>query len=212
MKKTLLIFFVFFTVKAYSQTISYGISAGLNYTHLPGTGTLNYSSSDGYITGLQAGGLMDIGFKAFNIQPGILFTTTGGEGRVTTVNSNGDIVDYVNNKIVLDYIKIPVNLLYKIKAGKGSLFFGGGPYVAIGVSGKISYATNKDYGTTDNLRFGSNYEDIKNPDFGINVLEGYRLNLGLAISAGYSLGLSNVYNTGANNKNQGFNISIDYFF
>lgn len=213
MKKTLLFFlFIFFTIWAYSQTITYGISAGVNYTNFPGSGTLNYSPSNDYITGFRVGGLMDIGFKTFSIQPGILYSTTGGQGKINLLAVNGKVTDYINNKIVINYIKIPMNLLYKIKAGSGNLFIGGGPYVALGVSGKISYATNKNFGTTHNLTFGGNNSDIKNPDFGINVLEGYRLNSGVALSAGYSFGLTKVYNSDANNKNKGFSISVDYFF
>jgi len=212
MKRILLLFFILFTVKAYSQKISYGISAGLNYTNLPGNGTLNHSSSDKYLIGFRVGGLMDIGYKTFSIQPGILFTTTGGQGKVYFINGNNNVTDYVNNKIVLNYIEIPINFLYRIKTSSGKLFVGGGPYVGIGISGKISYATNKSFGTTDNLSFGGDYSNIKMPDLGINVLEGYQLNSGIAISAGYSLGLRNIYNTGANNKNKGFNFSVDYFF
>jgi hypothetical protein len=67
MKKLLLVFFIFFTVSAYSQTISYGISAGLNYTNLPGNGRLNYYSlTDKYITGFRVGGLMDIKHSVYN--------------------------------------------------------------------------------------------------------------------------------------------------
>lgn len=212
MKKTLLIFFIFFTVRAYSQKISYGISAGVNYTNLAGTQTLNYSPSGDYLTGFRIGGLMDIGFKAFSIQPGILYNTTGGQGRLNFTDMAGKVTDYVNNRIVLDYINIPVNLLYKIKAGSGSLFIGGGPYAGIWIAGKIHYATNKSYGTTQDLTYGDNSKEIKNPEFGLNILEGYRLNSGLAISVGYSFALTKVYTTGATNKDKGFNLSVDYFF
>lgn len=212
MKKTLLIFFIFFTVNAYSQTISYGISAGFNYTNLAGTQTLNYSSSGDYLAGFRVGGLMDIGFKAFSIQPGIIYITTGGQGKLNFTDVNGKITDYVNNKIVLDYVEIPLNFLYKIKAGSGRLFIGGGPYTGIWVAGKIHYATNKSYGTIEDLTYGGNSKEIKNPEFGINMLEGYRLNSGVALSAGYSFALIHVYTTGASNKNKGFNFSADYFF
>jgi hypothetical protein len=105
-----------------------------------------------------------------------------------------------------------VNLLYKIKASSGGFFIGGGPYVSIWTAGKIHYATNKSYGTTEDLTYGSNSKQMKSPEIGVNALSGYKLNSGLAISAGYSLGLTNTYTTGANNKNKGFNISVSYFF
>lgn len=213
MKKILFIVLIFFTSRAYSQTISYGIIGGATYTQLPGTQTLNYGLSDKYITGFQAGGFMDIGFKKFSIQPSILFTSTGGQGKVYFNNTaNSGVTDYVNNKIVLDYFKLPINLVYKIKAGAGHIFIGGGPYVAFGTSGKISYATNKPYGTQNSVTFGNDKADAKNPEFGINGILGYKFKPGVALSAGYSLALTDTYSSGANNKNKGFNISVEYFF
>jgi hypothetical protein len=85
MKKYLLIIFILFTVKVYSQTISYGINAGLNYTNTPGNGnpntTLLYTISNNYQTGFHVGGLIDIKFQSFSIQPGVLFTTIGGQNK-----------------------------------------------------------------------------------------------------------------------------------
>jgi len=95
MKKTLLISFMFFTMRAYSQTISGGISAGINYTNLPGPGTLFFSSSYSYIPGFRVGGLMDIGFKAFSIQPGVFYSTSGGQGRDNIYDQNGKIVEEI---------------------------------------------------------------------------------------------------------------------
>jgi len=212
MKKTLLIFFIFFAVRAYSQTISGGISAGVNYTNLPGPGTFFFYPSGSYNPGFRVGGLMDIGFKAFSIQPGVFYSTAGGHSRDNFYDQSGNLIDYSDDKMVLDYIKIPVNLLYKIKTGSGSVFIGGGGYAAIGVSGKISYFTNQSNSFTSKLKFGSDYGAIKKHDFGINIIEGYRLNSAVAISGEYSIGLVNVYNTTASNKNRGFNISVDYFF
>ena len=212
MKKILLILFILCSVHAYSQTISYGISGGPNFTNFPGNGTLNLSPSNDYITGFHVGGLLDIKFQSFSLQPGILFTTTGGEGKVYFYNGSNGVTDYVINKIVLDYIEVPINFLYRIKTDNGSVFLGGGPYFSFGVSGKISYAINKDYGTTDNLSFGNDSSDINVLDFGVNTLEGYQFDSGFVISGGYGFGLTNVYHSGPDNKNKGFTVSIGYFF
>jgi hypothetical protein len=106
MKKLLFIIFILFTARAYPQTITYGISAGLNYTDLPGNSTLLYSLSNDYIMGFHIGGLMDIKFKAFSMQPGILYSTMGGQGKTSLFYGNGNITSGTN-KIVLDYIEIP---------------------------------------------------------------------------------------------------------
>jgi len=212
MKKTLLIFFIFFAVRAYSQTISGGISAGINYTSQPGPGTLFFSSYNNYIPGFRVGGLLDIGLKSFSIQPGIFFSTAGGTSRDNFYDQSGNVIDYIGDRIVVYYIKIPLNVEYKIKLGDGSVFIGGGGYTAIGVAGKLSFATNKSYSSTHDLEFGSDYGDARRTDFGINIIDGYKLNSGLAISGEYSFGLVNTYSDSPNNKNRGFNISVDYFF
>jgi hypothetical protein len=72
MKKTLLILLTLFATKAFSQTVSYGFSAGFNYSSVPGNGnpntTLLYSISDNYQAGYHVGGLVDIAFKGFSSQ------------------------------------------------------------------------------------------------------------------------------------------------
>ena len=211
MKKLILCAFLLISAHVYSQKINLGITGGLNYTNFPGTGTLNYSSSNDYLSGFRVGGLLDIGFKSFSIQPGIIFTTKGGQGKVSLYFGDGTS-DEVVNKIVLSYLEIPINMFYRFKAENGSVFIGGGPYTGIGVSGKISYATNKSYGTSQDLTFGSSANNISLFDFGINFLEGYQFNTGFIITGGYCLGLSNPYNNGAVNKNRGFNLSVGYFF
>jgi hypothetical protein len=213
MKKALLIFLIFFTAEAYSQTLSYGVTAGFTYTNMSGTGTFYFPPSNDYIPGYQVGGLLDIGFKSFSIQPGVLYITAGGHAKDYFPDAQGQLTAYRSNRIVLHYARIPVNFLYKLKTGTNIIFIGRGPYLAIGLWGKYDYGPNNNYGYTLNLRFGSGAAGIENLEFGLNGIVGLRLKSGLAVTAGYSSGLTNVYSdTNYSNRNRGFNLSEDYFF
>ncbi|WP_295675400.1 porin family protein [uncultured Mucilaginibacter sp.] len=191
MKKALLILLVLLASKTFSQTVSYGLSAGINYSNLSGNGNPITSS---YLIGIRAGGLVDIGFKNFSIQPGLLFTKMGGQNTTKT------------EQLILNYLEIPVNFLYHEKERAGNFFIGGGPYISFG-----TLATNIYTGLRNNFFFGNN-EGLHRADVGLSALTGYQFTSGFAISGGYSMGITDVYSGGANNKNSAFNISVEYFF
>jgi hypothetical protein len=191
MKRILLILLVLLASKTFSQTVTYAFSAGVNFSNLPGNG---YPSFSNYLFGVRGGALADIGFRNFSLQPGLLFTKLGGQNTSNTEH------------LVLNYVQIPLNLIYREKEKDGNFFIGGGPYLSFGTLATYVYGTER-----DNYYFG-NYEGFHRADFGLNVLMGYQFDNGLAISGGYGVGLTDVYSTGPNNRNGAFNISVDYFF
>ena len=188
MKKTLFLSFIGLTSLASAQSVKFGVKAGVNFA----TETASISgvsiTSDTY-TSFHFGAIADIGLQNFSIQPGVLFSVKGS----SSTNSSGTS---------LTYIEVPVNLLYHIPAGPGKVFFGAGPYLGYGIS------------ASNGVSFGSTTDKVANPDFGLNLLGGYRLNSGLLFSAGYGLGLANLINNGngATLKNRVTSISIGYFF
>ena len=199
-----------------AQSISFGIKAGLNLTELPATAS-GVSVTNNYLVGFHAGGLVDIKFGSFSIQPGILFTTKGGKSAYTLTEdlSGATLTATGNSTTTLNYIEVPVNFLYRMEAGDGNVFFGAGPYVGYGLSGKLVGDATA-VGTTSHIdqsiKFGNSDGDVKNPDVGINGLVGYQLNNGLTVSAGYGYGLIDTSSAGANVKNQGFSFSVGFFF
>jgi hypothetical protein len=218
MKKIVLFtVFTLLTFFGYSQTISYGVNAGLNITKA--SMVLNgQPNSNNYEAGFHVGSLVDIKFGSFSIQPGLFFTTKGGatENVSQEVSTGLTTPATGTTKLILDYIEVPVNFLYKLKAGSGELFFGAGPYVAIGVHA-VSEFNGKYNGTTDymvfNEEFGSgNNAKVKRFDLGMNGILGYRLKSGFAISAEYGESVVNISNVGGSVKNQGFSFSLGYFF
>ena len=207
MKKALMLFSLIGIINfSFAQSVSFGVKAGLNFSNVSSSGgglTVTTSST----TGFHVGAVADIGFGNLSLQPGVLYSTKGG-----SLNFSGGA-----DKLTLNYVEVPVNLLYNIPVGVGKLFIGGGPYVAFGLSGKSTLsgtATSTGSGSeSQSITFGSASGDVKNPDFGVNILGGFRFKSGFSLSAGYGIGLANLSNESSiSTKNNALSFSIGYFF
>jgi hypothetical protein len=218
MRKLLLLacFVIIASAGAYAQTITYGVKAGLNLTELPASGD-GLMINNKYLTGFHVGGVVDFKFDSFSIQPALLFTTKGGKTDFSFSESfDGQTISGTGTaKTTLNYLELPVNFLYRVPAGDGNVFFGGGPYIALGLSGKAKATATAEGQTTDtseDVKFGSADGEIKNPDFGFNALIGYQLNSGFTINAGYGQSFVSSTDSEGKVKNQGFSFSVGYFF
>ena len=116
----------------------------------PGWDTLNYrySARTGYHVGL----LVDLAFSRtsnFHLQSGMNFSNKGRKfsmvfDTTTSSISRIDALQYVN------YMELPLNLVFKLKLGKKSnLILGGGPYAAFLYNGKERKETIYTNGTVD---------------------------------------------------------------
>jgi hypothetical protein len=100
----------------------------------------------------------------------------------------------------LTYLELPLNMLYKPAASKGSFFVGGGPAPAIYIGENIFYA---------------GYQYFKKFDFGINILTGYELPIGFSINLHYTHGLLNISENKTDlplTRNRCFGLSVGYSF
>ncbi len=189
MKKALLVLSFIATsvsfVFAQQSGVKFGIKGGVNFSSLTASGG-GYSINSGNVTSFHVGGVADISLSdVLSVQPGVLYSNKGASGST------------------LGYIEVPVNLIYSSGSGSGKFFFGAGPYFGYGVS------------ASNGNKFGSGTNDVANPDFGINILAGYRLESGLAFNVNYGYGLANLNNdksSGYTVKNSVTSISIGYFF
>jgi len=193
---------------AFAQTIDFGVKGGLNLSNqtLSGAGQSIYSKN---LSGFNVGGIMDLGWGDFSIQPGIFFTTKGYESTPIPITGNQTYGGGVKTK--LNYIQIPVNLLYHIHIVPGLKFYlGGGPYLGYGVSGSISGD-----GESDDIHFSKTTDGFsyKNPDFGVNFIAGFEIKKTILLDASYGLGLSNItYSPTATMHNRVLGISVGYMF
>ncbi len=229
MKKILLLFILSSSIKlTFAQAIKFTITAGVNESTVskvpddfireiavPGE-TFPNSKLLGFHLGIFAA--YSVG--KISIQPGLLYTTKGGIPY--SVSGSFIINDYYTRKDVLrlNYVEIPLNVLYNIPIGAGKVFIGGGPYIGIGISGKETYAiTDISYGETSvnkgnkNITYGSGYDDLKGTDFGLGAKLGFALKQGWLISFDYEYGLTNLSNDPRyNGGNKVVSLSLGYSF
>jgi hypothetical protein len=76
MKKLFLaLFSTIVTTISFAQTINFGIKAGLNLSEFYRNNSITVNNSN--ISGFNAGGIVNIDYKNFSIQPGIFYSTKG---------------------------------------------------------------------------------------------------------------------------------------
>jgi hypothetical protein len=107
---------------------------------------------------------------------------------------------YVNERsrdYKLNYLELPLNIVYTIPVRYGGIMVGAGPSVSMGLNGKVyqgSVTTDVVFDNSPGTKQSNNIY-LKQFDFGINVLAGYQLNQGLFVDAGYNFGLSDISTT-----------------
>ncbi|PZF73111.1 porin family protein [Taibaiella soli] len=210
-----------FTQAAAKVHIKAGPEAGINFTDiwLKANGN-KYSSS--MSPGLKIGGVVDFGFnKLISFQPGLFFTQKGATTTLASYNSSGAYVS-VKRKIRMNYIEVPLNVLFKLGySHEGHFEVGGGPYVAFAVGGKVKLkysepATGTTQETTNSLNIGdAATDDVKSMDAGINFVGGYQWKAGVILRAQLAFGVPNILPEGNSDnhmRNWGFGVSAGYLF
>ena len=192
-----------------------GIRAGANFATWGG----DHVEDAKYKLGFQMGLVADFPLENENlfIQPGFLFSQIGV--RVETSETRRYLrterrYDEIY-KVSLNYIQIPVNIVYK----SGSrLLLNAGPYLGFGLGGKATEETSvfeegklvdndKD---TEKINMGSSSkDDFKGFDFGLGIGVGMQLNDKFQVGAGYNLGLVSIIDD-LFIKNRAFSITLTY--
>lgn len=203
--------------------VGYGIKAGVNLPKMTmketisglGTGLTTKAATNFYVSGYAN----IFAAPNFAIQPGLSLQGKGGklESSDTESSFSYDVTQTTN----IMSIDIPVNAVYYIPAGAGSVFVSAGPYAGFNISGKAKSKYTATYeGETEteteeeDIEFGSGDEaDMKRVDFGVNFQAGYKLSNGFLINAGYGLGLANlspISDIKANNRILSFGIGFEF--
>jgi hypothetical protein len=221
------------TSLTFAQSVKFGVSAGLNESTFHEsnssviTGTSSSKEFTSNVTGFHIGAFLEFTMKQFAIQPGLMYTTKGSN--VQDSNYQSGVASYSNNlsnqKETLNYLEVPVNILYYIPAKKfGRFFIGAGPYYALGIAGNVNGSTVSSStiaGTTTNsttidngkINYGSTYGDIKNPDYGINAQFGLATKNGVKFSIEYGFGLADLSTDNTSTlKNRVLSFSLGYLF
>lgn len=185
--------------------------------------TLNNLSSNGLggdyqmKVGFRTGFLADIPVVGnLSVQPGIGYTMKGAEMQSTAGDGNTRISN--KTKLALDYIELPVNIVYNFgDRGAKHFFAGAGAYVSRLFSGRIKQRTETvveggDTKTTkeiNGLILGNadNSMPITRVDFGANILAGYQFGNKTYVKAGGTFGFNDL-NTEGSIPFDGRNVNI----
>lgn len=216
MKKFLVIFSLLVATilsgyaKEQGKDFNIGIRAGLNIPNISLSTTYNNQTTEmpfTSITGFNFGVLAEFPLSEnFAFQPGILYSIKGGK----------ETIDGTEFKLTLNYLHIPLNLLYKFKMGNLKPFVLAGGYIAYAISGKITriFATQE---STQDVVFGTN-KDMLALEGGICLGAGVELSK-FRFFFNYDLGLINYFtdpseisNMTGVQKNNVISFSFGYFF
>lgn len=184
--KKILFLFAFMAIAAVSfSQIRYGVKAGLNLANQKVSARgINITGDN--IVGVNIGGIVEIPIaSSFFFQPGISYSLKGVKSSYTFGTTTS------TSKTTLNYLEVPLNLMYKIKASNIGVLVLAGPNIGFGLSGK-----NKvDSDAATDVKFGSSEtDDLKALDFGLNLGAGVEFGRFQA-TVQYGLGLSNLANT-----------------
>jgi hypothetical protein len=241
MKKVFLIAAIAALSTGVKAQINFGAQVGANmanvkseYTSGSVTTQEDTKSKVGFLVGVVAE--IPLG-TSLSFRPELNFIQKGAKIDATqTENSGGATITSVSTgKTTLNFIELPLNIVYGIPAGAGRLFFGAGPSVGFGISGKYDGTTTstltapgfptQTQTTNDkgDVKFdGKKDADVaaddvnmhlKSLDFGANVLAGYKMSNGMYINVGYTMGFSNLDpNANSSLKTKGLTLKIGYMF
>jgi outer membrane immunogenic protein len=180
-----------------AQQTRFGFQAGMTLAsiHQSGYGeSHNMDRKPGFTAGLVVDKQLG---KKFIFQPELNWTQKGG-------NESGDITSHVT----LNYIEVPLKLLYRARGDHG-FFIGGGPAIAFGVGGKLKAS---DYSM--DLHFGDGADKIGKPfDASVMATAGFLTKRGLQFSVAYDQSFINYSNeTGSSIRNNYFAFRVGYLF
>lgn len=116
-----------------------------------------------------------------------------------------------------NYIQIPILAKYQFgDANKVNFFVQGGPYVGFGLGkAKVENCFNGDCDVEESSFGNSDEDEIKNPDFGIQLGGGLIINSKFSFDIRYVYGIQNLLNEGDDDdfiRNTAFNIGVGYSF
>ncbi len=213
MKVKILAFFAFFISGFAAQ--SQVLKGGINFANISITNDGDIDDANS-LTSFQVGISGDIKIlPVLFFQPGILFTGKGSK----TQSGDPSSLNYSKATSNPMYIEIPANFVFKTPTGTIKFFAGGGPYLAVGVSGKIknegkiaglSYSNERniefssDDPSTLNYEEGAGYGILKRFDYGLNATAGIQATkIVLAVNYGFGLAkLQSGTNSSADDKNK----------
>ncbi|WP_341834140.1 porin family protein [Chitinophaga pollutisoli] len=145
MKKALLVCMLLYAAPGVFGQVSIGVRGGFNASNIEFGGGAGETIGTGYMKPLY-GWHADLMFNIpvagrFYLQPYLRYIRKGATIRDQPwlkPDIPGLTVTW-GSSMELDYLELPVNMVYKLPVGRGHLVGGVGPYVGYGLKGKYNY-------------------------------------------------------------------------
>lgn len=154
-----------------------------------------------------------------SFRPSLNFIQKGMKTRATETFGTGLIEVSLSTR--LNYLELPMNLTYNVPIANGKVFFGAGPSVGYGISGKAKAESSisgmpdmEDGYISDERDAFKKVEDggagFKRFDVGATAIAGLQLNSGLFVNAGYLHSFSNALEDSDDGKykSRGFTLTL----
>jgi hypothetical protein len=210
-----LLFAVAFSTHA---QLGYGPELGIGMSSMHFAPNLAFTAASGTpILSGKIGGTIDIHLnKKLFFQSG-LFLSRKGQTRDFSFYSSATLNEQVHQTLTINYIDLPVNVVYKTgMQGRGRAFFGLGvtPSCIIGGRNKLNadgVINDTPYHTTIDRQI-ANGNPVAMFDLGVNLIGGYELPTGLFFRIYYTAGLKDIGLDREIDKNRMWGISAGYLF
>ncbi|CAM3392334.1 porin family protein [Aequorivita lipolytica] len=181
---------------ANSQSLKYGLKAGMNISKFSSNTNDPYSDYNGRV-GFHLGGLLEVPLNdKFSIQPELLCSFQGAN------------INYGERKFTLNYLQLPILGKYYIING---LSAEAGPVLGYLISAKYN-ATLTSEGGRETVDVTENYKSI---DVGLGLGASYKLKSDLFFGLRYNFGILDINDDSVKDskiKNNVFQISVGYLF
>jgi hypothetical protein len=183
--------------------IQFGGIAGLNVS---GAAAANATGkiSGSPLSGFTLGAFADIPLKkTLSFRPEFLYSYEGYQPR-----AGGNRVN-----IHVAYLDVPLDIVYHTNLLSKRIYAGAGPYLAYALNGTYTMK-----GANTDMQFGNSYsagDNLRNMDFGANLMAGILLDRNFILGATVNLGLSNIAPSGSTATDihtRSIGLSIGYVF
>ena len=227
MKKSIILSLIIFsTMLSYGQ-LTVGVSAGSNLSSMTVSRRDLSTFKINPAFGINANLIADYKFNQnMSIWTGLSISQKGFNQHLKYyfrpgLDSTADMTSR------LSYIELPIYLKFNTTIKQINVFYGAGPYIAYGLSGKVTtnitgrvnlttvdkIKWDKSYDYKSDLLNTYGYSNIKRLDFGIGTILGFTYKH-FMLTASYQYGLHNLmweYFQNENMSNSSLSISVGYF-
>jgi hypothetical protein len=209
---TILFTTLFASVHSFAQ-VTFGVKGSFNMYNMTVKDIDNKKVETKMIPAFDGGVFAELPIvDEFYFRPELLYAAKGAKSK----DASPEVTSH------LSYLVLPLEFLYKGDLSGGKIFLGIGPYLAMGIGGKVSYGSTdydikfkNDVSITDADSTVVHYKPI---DFGGIIIAGYEFGNGFSFAINASLGLSNIESKfdgkqlDSSTKNNGFGLTLGYRF